>query len=477
MLRDFHFESAIIVAVVGTYWAAISGTKTDTDRDFFETLKILGYGYLFGLPIFIFSIFSGCLSVHGIGFWIFIPLPSIFLGRAIGRLIREFSLPFPKALAIIAISVIALGIWLVEFFTLPQVYFFNHIWGTWPGPIYDETVQLTGAFVFFRWITLLWIILLWVLPEWSSSLQNKLIMGFAIIALMFCYLNMSEMGIITPREALKERLSLHKQTQHFELYFDEEYFTDEEAKYWALRHEFHFKQIVGLLEIDWPKGRKIESYLYANAWQKKRFVGAKFTSYVPIWLEQDQLHIAKQQLNGVLKHEMVHAISKQFGNKLFNGSWSIGMIEGLAEGIAADASSQSTLQQIMAADTPYPSTKQMEKAFSNTGFYEDAAAISYTTAGAFVQFLLENYPVEFFKKAYPRNDFAMAYEMPFDTLVSKWKQTLPPVKIDSVDRQISEFISVSNHFFNDLAPIFYLLHSGFGMSFNISIPIMTVFLP
>ncbi len=452
LLRDFHFESAMIVAVIGAYWSAISGARAHAKNDFFEALKILGYGYLLGLPVFIFSAFSGCLSIHGIGFWIFIPFPSIFLGRAIGRLIREFSLPLSKTLAIIVISMIALGIWLVEFFTLPQVYFFNHIWGTWPGPIYDETVQLTGAFVFFRWITLLWIILLWMLPDWNSSIQNKLITAFAIFALMFSYLNMSEMGIITPRDALKEQLSMHKHTQHFNLYFDNEHFTSEEADYWALRHEFHFKQIVELLEIDWPENQKIESYLYANAWQKKRLVGAKFTSYVPIWLEQDQLHIAKQQLDGVLKHEMVHAISKQFGNWLFNGSWSIGMIEGLAEAIAADASSQSTLQQIMAADTPYPSTQQMQKAFSNTGFYGDAAAISYTTAGAFVQFLLENYPVESFKKAYPNNDFRQAYEVPFDALVSKWIQTLPPVKIDSLDRQISEFIFSQQSLFQRSCP-------------------------
>ncbi len=244
------------------------------------------------------------------------------------------------------------------------------------------------------------------------------------------------MNVISPRQTLKEQLSIHKETKHFDLYFDESNFSKEEVEFWAIRHEFHLDQIIQELEIDWPENRKIESYLYANAWQKKRLVGAKFTSYVPIWLDQDQLHIAKQQLDRVLKHELVHAISKQFGNKLFNGSWSIGMIEGVAEAVARDASSESTLDQIIAAELPYPSASDMQNALSNSGFYGSASSISYTTAGSFVRFLLDNYPVENFKKAYPQHNFEDSYPVSFDKLVSGWDQNLNLIAIDSVDQQV-----------------------------------------
>ncbi|MBR9916443.1 hypothetical protein GYB29_01845, partial [bacterium] len=223
-------------------------------------------------------------------------------------------------------------------------------------------------------------------------------------------------------------------------------------EYWALRHEFHFQQIIDILEIDWPEGRKIESYIYANSWQKKKLVGAKFTSYVPIWLTQDQLHIAKQHLDGVLKHELVHVISKQFGNSLFNGSWSIGMIEGIAEAIAKDASPESTLDQIISAESPYPSPQQMKNALSNSGFYSSASSISYTTAGSFVQFLLNNYPVEHFKKAYPANNFESSYPVSFEELVDGWHQHLNTVEIDSVDKQISEFIFSRRSLFQKHCP-------------------------
>lgn len=452
LLRDFHFESALVAATIGCFWAAIKASRPTQKRDFASATKILLYLYIAGAPLFFFSLFSSCLTIHGIGFWILFPIPSVFFGLAIGRLFRTLKFPAPTFFTIAALLAVALGSWLIEFLTLPQVYFFNHVWGGWPGPIYDETVQITSSLLFFRMLTFLWIVLLWILPGLSTSKTLKTSTVIICLLLVGGYFFTSDLGIITPRSYLKQQLPIHYQTEHFDLYFDEKLFTEQEVEYWSLRHEFHFQQIVNQLEIDWPKNQRIESYLYANAWQKKKLVGAKFTSYVPIWLSQDQLHIAKQQLNGVLKHELVHVVSKQFGNSLFNGSWSIGLIEGVAEAIAADASPQSTLDQILAADPPYPSVEEMNSALTTSGFYSSASAISYTTAGSFVNYLLSNYPVEHFKTAYPSANFEEAYQLPFDSLVTGWRQTLPPIEIDSVDRQVSEFIFSQRSLFQRSCP-------------------------
>ncbi len=453
LLRDLHFESAFLASIIGCFLAAIALANTkDEGRSFRLAIGIMGYIYIIAVPLFISSLITGCLTFDGFAFWVLLPAPSVFFGASIGRLCRIMNAPIPAVFSFLILLLCSLGVWMIEFFTLPQVYFFNHVWGTWPGPIYDEALQVSESLLFFRWITILWIILLWILPNWSETTQNKIVTFLALGCLLFSYLNLDEMGIITPRETLKEELSAHYQTTHFDLYFDENNFTDQEMEYWALRHEFHFQQIIDILEIDWPEGRKIESYIYANSWQKKKLVGAKFTSYVPIWLAQDQLHIAKQHLDGVLKHELVHVISKQFGNSLFNGSWSIGMIEGIAEAIAKDASPESTLDQIISAESPYSSPEQMKNALSNSGFYSSASSISYTTAGSFVQFLLNNYPVEHFKKAYPSNNFESSYPVSFEELVDGWHQHLNAVEIDSGDKQISEFIFSRRSLFQKHCP-------------------------
>ncbi len=453
LLRDLHFESAFLASIIGCFLAAKVLAKTkDEERSFRLAIGIMGYIYIIAVPLFISSLISGCLTFDGFAFWILLPAPSVFFGASIGRLCRMMNAPMPALFSFLILILCSLGVWMIEFFTLPQVYFFNHVWGTWPGPIYDEALQVSENLLFFRWITILWIILLWILPNWTETSQNRIVTFLALGCLLFSYLNLDEMGIITPRETLKKELSAHLQTTHFDLYFEESNFTEQEIEYWALRHEFHFQQIIDILEIDWPEDRKIESYIYANSWQKKKLVGAKFTSYVPIWLGQDQLHIAKQHLDGVLKHELVHVISKQFGNSLFNGSWSIGMIEGIAEAIAKDASPESTLDQVISAESSYPSPEQMKNALSNSGFYSSASSISYTTAGSFVQFLVNNYPVENFKKAYPSNDFENSYPVSFEELVDGWHQHLKTIEIDSVDKQISEFIFSRRSLFQKHCP-------------------------
>ncbi len=406
------------------------------------------------------------MTFDGFAFWILLPIPSAFFGTSIGRLFRKFEIS--RAASITTLTLIFVGaiFWMIEFFTLPQVYFFNHVWGMWPGPIYDESLTISGSLIFFRTITILWTLLLWIMPDWSKTPQNKTLFTFTLISLMFCYLNLDEAGLITPRDVLKERLSINIQTEHFDLYFDPNNFSQEEAEFWALRHEFYFDKIVRELEIDWPEQTTIESYIYANAWQKKKLVGAKFTSYVPIWLEQDQLHIAKQQLDGVLQHELVHVISKQFGNWLYNGSSSIGLIEGIAEAIAKDASSESTLDQIIAAEQEFPDAEQMKNALSFSGFYSSAAAISYTTAGSFIEHLIQNYPVEYFKKAYPDGDFDSAYPVSFDVLVDEWQDHLDTTAVDSVDRNISEFIFSRRSLFDKTCPHSFNREFGLWDEYN-----------
>ena len=452
LVREFHFESALIAGTVGCFWGGWKASVIIRRRHLRIAFGILFKLALFGLPMFINSLIHGCLSWDGAGFWLLVPIPSVFFGVALGRFFRLSRIPKPRFFTISTLLIIALGMLVLELLTLPQVYFFNPVWGTWPGPIYDFEVEVTSSLFYFRAITLAWVILLWLLPHWSRSGKYKSAIITLAVLLSASFYFRPELGINTPNSYLKQRLHHAKETEHFQLYFDPELFTAEEMDYWALRHEFHFQQITEVLDIDWPENRMIESYLYANAWQKKKLVGAKYTSYVPVWLEQDQLHIAKEHLEGVLKHELVHVIAKQFGHPLTNASWSVGLVEGVAEAIAADASAVSTLDQIMAAEQPFPTAKDMKNALSFSGFYSSAGSISYTTAGSFVQFLLENYPVNHLKEAYQTSDFETAYPQPFDTLVAQWLDQLPVADIDSVDEETSQAIFAQQSLFQITCP-------------------------
>ncbi|MDZ7716591.1 MAG: hypothetical protein U5J95_10295 [Balneolaceae bacterium] len=373
-------------------------------------------------------------------------MPSVFFGFSIGRALRYWNMPYRRLCIVIILLAISIGGLLIEIFNLPQVYFFNHVWGYWPGPIYDESVQLTGSLFYFRGLTLFWVLLFWFLPNFLKDRQTQWIVLFSVIAIAFSYVYLSEAGIISPRTYLKQQLKGQVDTEHFEIYYDSSQYTDYEIQLIAREHEFHYQQITEKLDLA-EENRKIESYLYGHPWQKKQLVGAKFTSYVPVWLDQDQLHIAKQQIKGSLKHELVHVMAKQFGNKLFNASWSIGLIEGLATAVDGGQSTTSTLNQIVYAEKPLPGTDEMEATLDPLGFYGGRSTVSYITMGSFVQYLLNNYPVNDFKKAYRSASISDSYNKALSELVAEWKESLKDTKLDSTDEsQARQLFSIPSLF-------------------------------
>lgn len=437
---DFHIESAILVSLAGCFWAGIHATSKLSDQDIWRALGIVGYLFLFGIPLLVKAIITGCFSIHGLMFWILFPMPSVLFGYAIGRLIREFNLPYPKVIVVGILLFVGIGILLVELLTYPQVYFFNHIWGGWPGPIYDEIIKVNGATAFFRFLTLLWAALIWNIPDIGSDRSAKWIVGFSSVALLMGYSQLTEFGVKSSRSHLQTVLGGQHSTEHFELYYDEYLYSDYEIDLLAKEHEFYFDQIsnrFGLPARD--STQKIESYLYAHAWQKKELVGAKFTSYVPVWIDQDQLHIAKQQIENSLKHELIHVMAKEFGN-WFNASWNIGLIEGIAVAIDRGASATSTIDQMVVSEKPYPTAKELQQTFSFWGFYGGRSGVNYTTSGSFVRFLMGHYPIEFLKEAYRTGDIAEAYQTEWQTLAEKWHAVLDTVVTDTVDQQTAQRI-------------------------------------
>ncbi|MDX1671277.1 MAG: hypothetical protein R3211_02985 [Balneolaceae bacterium] len=454
LVRDFHVESALIAATLGSFWAAIRACRSSLNlrEDFREATRVLAGIFLIGLPLFLYSFFTGCLSVHGIGFWLLYPVPSVYLGYAVGRLLRHWNIPYRRFLSFLLLFVIAAGVLLFELMNYPQVYFFNHIWGGWPGPIYDEVIEVGSSLLFFRTITLFWILLVWQLPLIGRSGESKWIVIFSGLALLISYTQMAEMGIISPRSWIQQQLGSERTTRHFELYYDDRYYSENEIDLLAVEHEFFYQILSDTLGLEPEREGKIESYLYGHAWQKKNIVGAKYTSFVPIWLEQDQLHIARQQLDGTLQHELVHVLSKRFGNELFHGSWSIGLVEGLAVALAPDRSGRSTIDQIVAAEQPYPDATTMRNALSPWGFYTGRSGISYTTTGSFVRYLLQTYPVSHFRAAYSGGDLASHYPDPLEQLIAGWHQKLDSVEVDTVDRSIANRIYSRPSLFEQQCP-------------------------
>lgn len=442
LVRDFHIESAMIAATVGAFWGGIAAIQNNTAQkgDVHCALGILGKLYLAGFPLLVYALITGCYTVHGLGFWLFFPIPSVFFGYGLGRLAREFKISYSKTATVLALLVIAIGGLLFEFLNLPQLYFFNHIWGGWPGPIYDETIRFSYPVIGFRFITFCWILVLWLTPHLNEGGINRWIAGLAAFALIISYTHLERMEIISPDSYLQQQLGGYYETENVRIYFDMDYYSDEEIDQLSKEFEFYIHQIKNTLQVAKPDStHKIESYLYAHPWQKKQLVGAKYTSYVTVWKETPQIHIAKEQIDGSLKHEVVHAVTSLLDHPGFFLLPNIGLTEGIAVALDPDRSSKSTIDQLVAAQKPWPGPDEMQAALSYWGFYTGRSAVSYTTTGSFVRYLIEQYPSEYFMRAYEAGNFEGVYPGSFGEVVQGWHQKLDSVAVDTADlRRASE---------------------------------------
>lgn len=440
LIGTLHVDSALLASLGGCFWAGWSACSAGggSRNDVKEASILSALVLLAGLPLLAGDVVTGCFSTDGLLFWLVYPVPSVFLGYAAGRMVRRWHISQCRLWTIFGLTVPAFVVPLYELLSYPQIYLFNHVWGGWPGPIYDESAGVNSATFYFRLLTVLWIFLLWNIPAAVDKHRRSLaVVMISVAGLAIGYTQLDRAGVLSSYSYLQETLGGHVETDNFDIYYDRRSYSDDEISRIALEHEFYLDRITRILQVDKPGAdNRIESYLYAHAWQKKKLVGAKFTSYVPVWLERDQLHIAKQQL-GSLEHEMVHVLAKSFGNRLFNASWSVGMIEGLAVAIAGGSSSHSTIDQMVVAEKPYPGADELKRTFSPLGFYAGRSGVNYTTSGSFVRFLLHTYPVKNLKKAYRTADLTGALQTDWETLTKRWHVSLDTVAIDSIDRRVA----------------------------------------
>ncbi|MEX0686229.1 MAG: hypothetical protein WD267_05225 [Balneolales bacterium] len=453
LLRDFHIESAVPAALIGAFFASAYAARGNSRKDWRGLVYVMGVIYAAAIPIIISNISRGCMTTSGLGFWVFYPAISMYFGYAVGRYFRITGWKKPIMFSVLILMIISIGTLLIELYYLPQVYFHNHVWGGWPGTIYDVEVDFTSSELFFRSMTFSWASLLWLAPSFWKDTFSKFGVILFTLSLMFSYTQLSEGGIISPRSYLQSELNGHLETEHFHIYYSREHFTESEMRRNAGYHEFHLQEIAEILELDLPPAdHKIESYLYGHPWQMKNLVGAKNVSYVPVWSPVDQLHIGKNAIDRTLRHELVHVMAKQFGNRWISASWSVGLLEGVAVALSPASRQITTNDQAMASTGGAFSTIEMRRLLSPTGFYGGRGPMNYTVTGSFVDYLLNEYPVDYFKEAYRSSNLEEAYPVSLDILIAGWQRHLDTVEFDMREQQAGELMFSTPSIFEEDCP-------------------------
>lgn len=402
------------------------------------------------VPPFIASVAGALLSTRcnpwsGAAFYLVLPIPSgLFscaIGVAVGFAIRRVWQCVAAYLGALVTS-IALSLW--PLWSGPQVFALNHFLGYFPGPLYDEALQLESRLLVYRALTLAWtgVVLLVaaaLLDPRNGRFRRRasvsagqvatagLLLGLIALGHVFDF----ELGLRTRALDLDRALGGTSETAHFVFHFPR---SKPALDIRRLERDLEYKydRVVSFLGAA-PPG-KIHAYFHTSPEEKRRLVGASETSFAKPW--RLEFHVHDEPFpHSIARHEMAHAVAAAFGAMPFGVSArrliqvNIGLVEGLAVA-ADDRADELTLHQWAAAMRRLKLAPDIRGIVGPAGFYRQPATRAYTLAGSFLRFLCERHGSARLREAYRAGDFESAYGKPLDALASEWELFLDAMPLD-----------------------------------------------
>lgn len=390
--------------------------------------------WLFGLRcFFLMPILSAALA-SGLG---------VCLGIIAGRR-RWLSTALPYVLLLVS------TLWsLLHFYTAPAVFSYNPFAGYFPGNIYDESIDLRAPFYWARLFHLsllasaACVLALWLDPQTLRLRRNRgprlagLRASLAALACVCLSLVLNQqagaLGFFVDADDVRDALPGLYQSEHFTIHYPASPGMVGQIATIANDHEFRRAQLVRDLGVD-PPG-KITSFYFESPEQKHKLMGARNVYMAKPW--RHEIYLNHQEFpHQVVRHEIAHVMAGAFGDPIFEVSagrvlglpvfFNVGMIEGIA--VAADWP-----DHFNKALTPHQSVKAMEelgmhqpvdKLFS-TGFLSLSSARSYTLAGSYLRFLLDQHGIEKLRVLYANGgDFKAAYGVSQSVLTEGWREAI-----------------------------------------------------
>lgn len=419
LTRVFGYEfsainSLFIVLFSGLYSISLLKLHSSSAlnlKNFFRRLFLIFILFL-TLPAAI-SIINSLLTVScsvkdGIEFYIVLTIPAAVIGMSIATISFSITKRFARLIFILLFLSILL-IPLLEFYFNPQVYFYNPIFGYYPGTIYDEGLSVTIKLLVYRILNSAFFgatgfFLMYSIIKNSRALKILFLICSLVTAALF-YCVSPYFGYSTTFGFLEKKLGGKIITPHFVIYYPLE-MGKNDAESMVLHHEYYYERLMNFFGYEF-KG-KIRSFVFKNDTQKKELFGTGNADVAKPWL--GTTYIAEGDVNTTLRHEIAHCYSAAFGTGLLKVASGINpfLIEGIAVA-AAPVYGENDIDYMaaLAYNNGYRiSIKNMLHGF---GFYTSVSSVGYIYAGSFVKYLVGKFGMKKFKKFYAGGSFNKIY--------------------------------------------------------------------
>ncbi len=388
----------------------------------------------------------GCDPLAGLMYFVLFPVISVVLAVAVAYALtaRKPTKAVPRFFVLGFLLLLSTLAW--DLGLHPQFYVYNHVFGGVLGPIYDldQTVR-PGLFVF-RAMTLLWSGILVLIgfrlrhPEKQRFADAGLYVLVAILGAAYVF--GPQLGINTTYGTIADGLGSSIRTDHFEIVYDARVLPEPEVERIAADHEFRYAQMAK--ELGFGVDGPILSFIYPTARIRAQLTGAGYTDIAPVWLGRPQVHVLYDSYDRTFVHELAHVFSRSMGLPILHASLRVGLVEGFAVAMEPPIGLPDATDQVAAIrnspefDSLYGGQTLASRVVASLtpfGFWTDRGAVSYTTMGSFVRYLLDKYGPKPFLQVYGMASFESAYGVHLTELAQGWEASLigrelPPAVAD-----------------------------------------------
>lgn len=448
LLGLLHVESAALTAFAAYFIAGLSSLTLFRHGRDVRSVILMQEAALF-VPLALLTITliwrPNCGYFQGLLFFLLFPVVTVAFAAGSAHLLHVLKVRRKRSILIAAGLLISVLGPLYDIGFHPQFYTYNHIFGGVLGPVYDEELAIRNGLFVFRWLTLAWTALLLFVGSRIKNRQasesqsagglNLVGIGAAAVLIVAAYIFAAPLGINTTSSQIRDRLSGHIATSNFDIYYSPEHLSEARARVIADEHEFRHHVLSGRLDLEF-EGR-IQSFLYPDPDTKAALTGARYSNVAPVWLPAPQMHILISDVDRVLPHELAHVFSREFGLPWIRASVAVGLIEGIAVALEPPDGLPDPHEQVSAALLDKSSddlTLEIAAHLSPWGFWTGRGAVSYTTMGSFIAFLLNSYGPDPLKDAYAWASLEQAYGKSVEELSREWIKmlfSLPAVQASS----------------------------------------------
>jgi hypothetical protein len=385
-----------------------------------------------------------CDVRSGLAFYALLVVPAVVYGTGFG-----FTAGLACRRAIAAFAGWVLLVLLVDAVWLavqPPKFTYDPIIGFFPGPLYDAEIPLDATLVVARAGAVLQAlaavalsVLAWdgrrlAWRQIGRRLQGERaalawLAAPLVAAVVLLQVLAAPLGTRIHRGFIQRTLGGRIDTPHVRMYYDRATLAPPRAAALAAEHEARWAQLEVFFQSA-PR-RRIGSYVYASAAQKKRLMGAGDTSFEDAFHDEFHINMSSDDPHPVLMHEMAHIFAAQI-DPWVPVNWKMGIHEGIA--VAAEWGDESarlemTPHEACAAMDSLGLLPEIERVLSAWGFWTQPGARAYTACGSFVRWLVDTRGMPRFRRLWRRGDFARAYGEPLSTLATAWRaevRRVPP---------------------------------------------------